>query len=141
MSDPTPVLAGCRVLVTAQRRADELGAALVRRGAEVVHAPTLGVVARIDEARLVRRTADLVAVPPDVVVVTTGVGFRRWLETATAAGLRERLLETLGRTRLVARGPKAQHALLSVGLCADWVAEAETSRRSPTCSSARASAA
>jgi uroporphyrinogen-III synthase len=121
------VLAGCRVLVTAQRRADELGSALARRGAEVVHAPTLGVVARIDEEGLVRRTAELAQAPPDLVVVTTGVGFRGWLETAEAAGWGEQLLEALGRTRLVARGPKAQGALQTAGLRADWVAESETS--------------
>ena len=124
---PTPVLTGCRVLVTARRRADELGAALAQRGAEVVHAPTLGVVARIDEEELVRRTADLVAAPPDIVVVTTGVGFHGWLETAEAAGLGERLLEALAVSRLVARGPKARNALQAAGLRADWVAESETS--------------
>ena len=36
MSELGPVLAGCRILVTAQRRADELGGALTRRGAAVV---------------------------------------------------------------------------------------------------------
>ena len=127
MSELSPVLAGCRVLITAQRRADELGAALARRGAEVVQAPTLGVVGRIDEQGLVRRTQELVAAPPDLVVVTTGVGFRGWVETAEAAGLAERLLDTLARTRLVARGPKAQGALQAAGLRADWVAESETS--------------
>jgi uroporphyrinogen-III synthase len=127
VSELSPVLAGCRVLVTAQRRADELGSALVRRGAQVVHAPTLGVVARIDEEGLVRRTAELVASPPDLLVVTTGVGFRGWLETAEAAGLGEQLLEALGGSRLVARGPKAQGALQAAGLRADWVAESETS--------------
>jgi uroporphyrinogen-III synthase len=127
VNELSPVLAGCRILVTAQRRADELGAALARRGAEVVHAPTLGVVARIDEADLVRRTAELSAAPPDLVVVTTGVGFRGWLETAEAAGLGEQLLQALAGTRLVARGPKAQGALQAAGLRADWVAESETS--------------
>ena len=43
-----PVLAGCRILVTAQCRSDDLAGALVRRGAEVVVAPTLGVVPHID---------------------------------------------------------------------------------------------
>ena len=48
MTDLTPVLAGTRILVTAQRRSDELAGALMRRGAEVVIAPTLGVVPHID---------------------------------------------------------------------------------------------
>ncbi len=127
MNELSPVLSGCRILVTAQRRASELGAALERRGAEVDQVPTLGVVPHIDEETLVRRTEDLVRRPPDVVVVTTGIGFRGWLDTAETAGLAEDLLRVLEDVRLVARGPKARGALQAAGLSADWVAESETS--------------
>ena len=126
MSGLSQVLAGCRVLVTAQRRADELGAALAQRGAEVVHAPTLGAVTPIDPEELVRRTAELVAAPPDVLVVTTGCGFQGWLEVAGKAGLRGKLLDALAGTRLVARGPKALGPIQAAGLRVDWVVESET---------------
>ena len=43
----------------------------------------------IDEDALVRRTEELIERPPDIVVVTTGIGFRSWLDTAEAAGLAE----------------------------------------------------
>jgi uroporphyrinogen-III synthase len=122
-----PVLAGTRVLVTAQRRSEELAGALVRRGSSVTVAPTLGVVPHIDEERLLRRTRRLLTEPVDILVVTTGIGFRSWLDTAEAAGLYEDLLARLAATRLVARGPKARGALQAVGLQADWVAESETS--------------
>jgi uroporphyrinogen-III synthase len=122
-----PVLAGCRVLVTAQRRSDELAGALLRRGAEVVVAPTLGVVPHIDEDTLLARTREVLADPVDTMVVTTAIGFRGWLDTAETHGLAEDLLAVLDGVRLVARGPKARGALQAAGLRADWVAESETS--------------
>lgn len=127
MSSVPPVLAGCRVLVTAQRRSDELSGALVRRGAEVVVAPTLGVVPHIDEETLLVRTRDILSSGVDTLVVTTAIGFRGWLDTAETAGLAEDLLAVLDKARLVARGPKARGALQAAGLRADWVAESETS--------------
>ena len=127
MSELGPVLAGSRILVTAQRRADELGSALTRRGASVVVAPALGVVPHVDEAALLEATRKIIADPVDVVVVTTGIGFRGWLDTAEAAGLADELVSALDDIRLVARGPKARGALQAAGLRADWVAESETS--------------
>ncbi len=122
-----PVLTGTSVLVTAQRRADDLAMALSRRGAVVSVASALGVESHIDEDTLLDRTRELVAESADVVVVTTGIGFRSWLDTAEAAGLGEALVDALARTRLVARGPKARGALQAAGLVPDWVAESETS--------------
>lgn len=127
MTAVLPVLAGCRVLVTAQRRSDELAGALIRRGAEVVVTPTLGVVPHIDEDTLLGRTREILALPVDTLVVTTAIGFRGWLDTAETHGLAEDLLEVLAGIRLVARGPKARGALQAAGLRADWVAESETS--------------
>jgi len=121
------VMAGRTVLVTADRRSAELSAALARRGAETRHAPALSMVPNEDDAALVAGTRDLVAHPPDVVVVTTGVGFRGWVEAATVHGLADELLAVLRRARLVARGPKARGAIQAAGLHADWVAESETS--------------
>jgi uroporphyrinogen-III synthase len=119
-------LAGCVVLVTADRRSAELGGALERRGAQVRHAPVLSIVPHVDDEQLLRDTRALIAAPPDVLVATTGIGFRGWVEAADAAGLAEPLLEVLGRARLVARGPKARGAMQAAGLQADWVAESET---------------
>ncbi|MGY4719516.1 uroporphyrinogen-III synthase [Naumannella cuiyingiana] len=125
---PSPdQLSGCRVVLTAQRRAAEFAAALERRGASVLHAPTLSVVPHVDDSELFRRTTELIEKPPDVTVITTGVGFRGWLEAADAAGVATPLLRVLGQSRLIARGPKARGALQAAGLTADWVAESETS--------------
>ena len=128
MSEPIDqTLAGCVVLITADRRSAELAAALGRRGAAVRHAPALGMVPHIDDAALLAGTRSLLADPPDTVVVTTGIGFRGWIEAADAAGLAEPLVEMLRGTRIVARGPKARGAIQAAGLTADWVAESETS--------------
>jgi len=122
-----PVLTGSRVLVTAQRRSDDFALALARRGADVVIAPALGMESRIDEHTLLAQTRQVIDLHADIVVITTGIGFRGWLETAEVAGLGHDLLAALEETRLVARGPKARGALQAAGLTPDWVAESETS--------------
>jgi uroporphyrinogen-III synthase len=122
-----PVLAGTQILVTAQRRASDLAVALGRRGAEVTTAASLGVESHIDEDTLLAQTRQMIATGADIVVVTTGIGFRSWLDTAEAAGIGHELVEALRSVRLVARGPKARGALQAAGLVPDWVAESETS--------------
>ena len=126
MDFATDQLAGCRVLLTAHRRAAELGAALERRGAEVVHAPVLSIVPHVDDARLLARTREVLRSRPDVVVVTTGVGMRGWIEAADAEGLAPALLETLAGSRIIARGPKALGAIQAARLTPEWVAPSET---------------
>ncbi|CAI4173074.1 HEM4 domain-containing protein [Streptomyces albidoflavus] len=69
-------LVGFTVGVTAERRAQELGALLGRRGAEVVYAPALRVVPLADDRELREATEELVARPPEIVVASTAVGFR-----------------------------------------------------------------
>jgi len=93
----------------------------------VRHAPALTIVPHIDDEQLIARTRDLIADPPDVVVATTGVGFRAWVDAAEEAGLAEGLLAAVGGAQIVARGPKARGAIQQAGLAADWVAESETS--------------
>ena len=121
------VMAGCVVLVTADRRSGELSSALARRGATIRQAPAISIVPHVDDERLLADTRLLLAEPPDIVVVTTGIGFRGWVEAADAAGLADDLLDAIRGARIVARGPKARGAIQAAGLEADWVAESETS--------------
>ncbi len=121
------VMAGCTVLITADRRSAELAAALTRRGAQVRHAPALSILSNVDDEQLIADTRELVEHAPDVVVVTTGIGFRGWIEAADAHGIADDLLAVLAGSRIVARGPKARGAIQAAGLQADWVAESETS--------------
>ena len=122
MSTVGEPLAGCVVVITADRRKRELAAALERRGATVKHAPALSTISHLDDATLISATHALLESPPDVIVATTGIGFRGWVEAADAAGIAEDLLAVMGTARLVARGPKARGAIQAAGLEADWVA-------------------
>src|SRR6476469_1466694 len=120
------VLTGCRVLVTARRRADELAGALEARGAVVAHVPTLSTLLPSADSGRVARTKALITSPPQVVVVSSATAFEEWLRVVRRAGLEDDLLGVLAGSRLVARGPKARTALHGAGLLADWVAEADT---------------
>lgn len=125
MNRPGP-LSGCTVAVTAHRRADDLIASFERRGAKVLHAPTLQIVPIPDDAALIEATRRVIANPPDDVIVTTAVGFRSWVEAADRAGLAADLLSTLEQARLLARGPKARRAIRAAGLVEHWSARSET---------------
>src|SRR6187200_134621 len=119
-------MAGCVVLVTADRRADQLTALFERNGAIVRHVPVVSHVPITDDTELLDRTAELIADPPDLVVSTTGIGFRGWLEAADAAGLGQGLTVALRSATMIARGSKSRGAIQAAGYTADWVAPGET---------------
>ncbi|MDT0392375.1 uroporphyrinogen-III synthase [Streptomyces dubilierae] len=119
-------LAGFTVGVTAARRADELGALLQRRGAAVLHAPALRIVPLADDSELLAATKDIVQQAPDIVVATTAIGFRGWVEAADGWGLGEDLLSRLGGVRILARGPKVKGAVRAAGLTEEWSPSSES---------------
>lgn len=119
-------LAGCAIIIAADRRSADLAAALERRGAVVQRAPAMSIVPHADDTELLRRTRGIIEEPPDVVVVTTGVGFRGWMDAAHEHGLDEELAAAFDGALFVARGPKAHGAIQQAGFHADWVAESET---------------
>jgi uroporphyrinogen-III synthase len=121
------VLAGRSVLITGERRSGELASALQRRGATTSIVPALSMIPGHDDDALMSATGALTAKPPDIVVITTGIGLRGWIEAADAHGRADPLLAVLHAARIVARGPKALGAIQAAGLSADWVAESETS--------------
>lgn len=136
MSRPTPVtdrqhrlveqLAGFRVGVTSDRRSEDLISALERRGADVLHAPALKIAPNDQDTALVAETRALIEARPDVVLVTTGYGMRRWFEVADATGLGAQLSEVLESARILARGPKAVGAVRAAGLEEVQVSASET---------------
>ncbi|WP_250034960.1 uroporphyrinogen-III synthase [Paractinoplanes maris] len=120
------VLTGFTVAVTAERRRDEMAALLTRRGARVVTASAISIVPLADDQALHAATAACIGLAPDLVVATTGFGFRGWLEAADGWGLGDRLREVLGRARIIARGPKPCGAIRAAGLTEDWAAKTES---------------
>ncbi|WP_190344447.1 uroporphyrinogen-III synthase [Streptomyces venezuelae] len=122
----TGPLAGFTVGVTAARRADELIALLRRRGAAVLHAPALRIVPLADDSELLAATKELIGCAPDMVVATTAIGFRGWIEAADGWGIGEELLARLRGTQLLARGPKVKGAIRAAGLVEEWSPESES---------------
>lgn len=110
------VLTGFTVGITADRRWDEQAALFERRGATVVHAPTIRTLPLGDESALRRATEDVVAYPPAAFIANTGLGVRSWLSTADAWGMGPALVAALARARIYARGPKASGAVHAAGL-------------------------
>lgn len=123
--EPGP-LAGFTVGVTAARRADELGALLTRRGATVLHAPALRIVPLADDSELLTATKEIIEHAPDVVIATTAIGFRGWVEAAAGWGLGEALLDRLRQVELLARGPKVKGAIRAAGLTEQWSPSSES---------------
>lgn len=119
-------LAGFTVGVTAARRAEELIALLERRGAVALHAPALRLVPLADDTELRSATQQLLDHAPDLVIATTAVGFRGWVEAAEGWGLGDALVARLRGAELVARGPKARGAIRAAGLTEDWAPASES---------------
>lgn len=121
-------LAGVTIGITAERRAEEFIGALHRHGASVLHAPTIRIVPLADDEQLRGATENVLAGPVDLVAVTTGAGFRGWIDAAHGWGMADRLLEALGRARILVRGPKAMGAVRGAGLTEHWSAPGESNR-------------
>lgn len=120
-------LTGFTVGITAARRSLEFGAALERRGATVMYGPAIQIVPVEDDATLQNITLRFLSDPPDIVVATTGIGFRGWIDAADGWGVGERLLGCLSNATLLARGPKARGAMRAAGLTGEWSPPSESS--------------
>jgi uroporphyrinogen-III synthase len=119
-------LAGFTVAVTAARRREEITALLQRRGARVVEAPAIRIVPTGDDDELLATTRACIEAAPDVVVATTGIGFRGWMEAADGWGLGEQLRSCLAHSELLTRGPKAKGAVRAAGLAEKWSPDSES---------------
>jgi uroporphyrinogen-III synthase len=120
-----PPLAGWRVGVTADRRADQQIAALRRRGADVVHGCTMRTLDLSDDTRLLEVSRALVDQPPDTLVLQTGMGLTMWLDAMDGIGLGDQVRVALGGCEVLARGPKAVSAARRAGLEVAWSAPDE----------------
>lgn len=109
-------LAGFTIGITADRRWEEQASLLERRGATVLHGPTIRTLP-VDSGSSLRDVTDTVILsPPDIVVANTGIGMRAWFAAAESWGLGDALLGALSGSRIIARGPKASAAVHQAGL-------------------------
>jgi uroporphyrinogen-III synthase len=114
-TDPSS-LAGYAVGITADRRWEEQAELLARRGATVLHGPTIKTLPLGSAEDLRRATEKVILEPPDIVVANTGIGMRAWLSAAESWGLGEALHGALDSSSIFARGPKASAAAHQAGL-------------------------
>lgn len=112
---PLGPLSGFTIAITADRRADEQASLVARRGGEVVHAPVIRTLPLGEEGGTRAATEELIARPPDVVVVSTALGMRSWVSAAAGLGLEAELLAALAGAEIVARGHKAVGAVVAAG--------------------------
>ncbi|WP_022886474.1 uroporphyrinogen-III synthase [Glaciibacter superstes] len=124
-------LEGFRIGVTSDRRSSDLIDAFERRGARVLHAPTLRIAHSQQDGSLLDNamlddTRALIDARPDVLLATTGYGVRRWFEVADAAGLGEPLVGTLAECDVLVRGPKARGGIRAAGLNDAGMSDEET---------------
>lgn len=119
-------LSGVTIGITAERRAEEFIGALERHGAKVLHAPTIRIVPLPDDTLLRAATENVLAEPVGFTAITTGAGFRGWAEAAEGWGVRERLMTSLGASRIFVRGPKGVGAIRGAGLREEFSAPEES---------------
>lgn len=122
---PEGPLEGLRIGVTAERRAAQQAELLKKRGAQIMHGPTVRVFSLDGDQVLKATTADVVTHPPDFLVASTGFGMRTWLAAAESWGMRDALVAGLGRARVANRGAKAASANAAIGLVEWWRAPDE----------------
>ena len=119
-------LSGYRIGVTAARKVEEQVALLERRGALVEWAPALSQDPnRVDDEELRAATLEVLSVPVDMFVATTGVGMKAWFESAESWGMAEELVAAIEPSEILARGPKSVGALRRRGLRELWAPESE----------------
>lgn len=117
---------GLRIGVTSARKGAELADALARRGARVVHGPTVSSVPPASDRQLLEETDAIVRGEPAWLVASTGAGMRAWAEAAQAGGRGATLRRLVSTTASVARGPKALGGLRALGGDAVFVSPQET---------------
>jgi uroporphyrinogen-III synthase len=117
---PAASFNGRRVLSLESRRSPELALLIMNYGGTPTEAPSIREVPLEENQHVVAFADAVIQGWFDMVVLMTGVGVRMLMKMIDRADRRESFLDALGRTRIVARGPKPLGALRELGL-APWV--------------------
>jgi uroporphyrinogen-III synthase len=119
-------LEGRTVALAEARQLEELVQMLEAEGATALRCPMLTILDAPDGAPVVSWLRELAADRFSHVVLMTGEALRRLLGFADREGLRAAVIQALGRTCTVTRGPKPVRALKEVGLTPTRVAQVPT---------------
>ena len=112
-------LGGLTVLALESRRAEEMAELIRRHGGEPITAPSMREMPLAENEAALDLLDRLEQQRIDVVILLTGVGTRTLVAAVAPRCPPDRLAELLGRTSLVARGPKPVAALREIGLAPD----------------------
>jgi uroporphyrinogen-III synthase len=121
-------LSGWSIAVTADRRAEEQIELLARKGAHTLHAPLIRTHPLGVEVELASAVWSVIDQRPEITVLTTGIGVRGLVEAAEALDCADALLDALRGSEVLARGPKAHGAAVTVGLSVAWHTPGGTAR-------------
>lgn len=112
--------------MTADRRSDEQIRLLEGRGATCLHGPVIRT-DPVDNTEAIRSATEaLAADPPDLLVLTTGLGVRKWRAAADELGFADAYGRLFAGATLWARGPKAARAIRELGEEPAWQAPGAT---------------
>lgn len=99
---------------------------LEQEGATALRCPMVSILDAPDAAPVLDWLRELIAGRFDYVVLFTGEGLRRLLGFAERENLRQAVIDALGKTRTLTRGPKPVRALREIGLSPTVVADVPT---------------
>lgn len=121
----TPSFGGLRVLILESRRATEMAALVTTYGGQPISAPSMREVPLESNAEALAFADALERGEFDLVLLLTGVGTRALLAVMDGVrGSRDRFVEALRGTRVMARGPKPLAVLREIGVPA-WLTAPE----------------
>jgi len=107
---------GLRVLALESRRAREMSMLIANNGGQPVVAPATREVAAEDNGDALKFVSALRERQVDIVIFLTGVGTRALAQAAEGIWPRAEFVAALGRTTVIARGPKPVAALRELGV-------------------------
>ena len=120
------MLEGRRVAVPESRELDLFTRMLERNGAVAIRCPLVSIHDVEDSAPVEKWLGRLVAGEHDLLVLYTGEGLSRLLGFAGRKGIEADVVAALGKTLIVARGPKPAKVLRGIGLVPNLMAEEPT---------------
>lgn len=107
---------GLRVLSLESRRAEELARLITTYGGQAIVAPAMREVPLESNREALGFAAGLLAGEFDMVIFLTGVGIRALVAVVESKCPRDQFVASLGRVKVVARGPKPVAALKEMGI-------------------------
>lgn len=119
-------LQGITVALPESRELDLFASMLEERGASTWRCPLVSIMDTPDRESVERWLQEVTGNGLDWLILLTGEGLRRLVRVADEMGVHEAFVATLGKARLLTRGPKPGRALREIGLRGDVAADEPT---------------